>query len=67
MSGRASIALIVALYLSTISFGVPAGATTPNQPRTSKSGQPCSAMGTTSGKDFERSFDVTPMGRSVPA
>ena len=56
-----------ALSLPTMSVGVPAGATTPNQPRTSKSGQPCSAMGTTSGSARERSFEVMPMGRSVPA
>jgi hypothetical protein len=65
-SGCARIATTSAFSRSTMSRGVPAGATRPCQVSAAKPGSPASAMVGTSGSRAERSGVVTPSTRSRP-
>src|SRR5215467_2506239 len=64
VAGKASAALTARLTLSTIAFGVPAGATMPVQELTMKLGTPSSAMVGTSGRSASRFDDGVPSGRN---
>ena len=66
ISGKATTALISERSLSTISFGVLAGATIICQEIASKPGSPASASGGTSGTAAARVSDVTPSARTLP-
>ena len=58
--------LISALSTATMSLGVPAGATKPNQVTASKSFTPDSAMVGTWGRSSTRLSEVTAIGRILP-
>src|SRR6516165_3331067 len=64
VAGKASAALTARLTLSTIAFGVPAGATMPVQELAMKLGTPSSAMVGTSGRSASRFDDGVPSGRN---
>src|SRR5689334_19992799 len=67
MSGRARILVISLLSLSTIGFGVPAGAMKPTQSVALKPGTPASAIVGTSGKVVDRVLPLVPSARTRPA
>jgi len=62
ISGRVMVRLMAALSLSTIGFGVPAGAIRPSQMVASNPGTPASAMVGTSGSTLDRVVAVVPSG-----
>src|SRR5215470_10998542 len=67
ISGRVMVLLMAALSLSTIGFGVPAGAIRPSQIVASNPGTPASAMVGTSGSTLDRVVAVVPSARTWPA
>ena len=64
LPAKASAALTARLTLSTIAFGVPAGATMPVHELAMKLGTPSSAMVGTSGRSASRFDDGVPSGRN---
>src|SRR5215471_13767650 len=66
-AGVASTFLISVCSLATTAGGVFAGATTMNQPATSKPGTPASLIGGMSGNAASRALVETPSARTLPA